>query len=210
MKSMKINKIRILDAALVLLESEGIEGLTMRKLADTLHIRAASLYWHFSNKQSLIEGIADHMVKDVATHPPETNSWQQTTEHLASELREALMAHRDGARVFAGTYVISDNILRINNALISAFSQSGAPLSAAAEATMTVLYFVLGCCIEQQAAVQAGSDYLAEKRMVFDQTDHECYPQTQAAADILFNTDFDSRFRNGLDMLLSGFRQKIS
>lgn len=63
MKTPKITRLQILETALQLLETEGIDGLTMRKLADALNIKAASLYWHFSNKLSLVEGMADHIVR---------------------------------------------------------------------------------------------------------------------------------------------------
>lgn len=66
MKNQKITRLQVLETALQLLETDGIDGLTMRKLADALHIKAASLYWHFNNKQSLVEGMADHIVANVA------------------------------------------------------------------------------------------------------------------------------------------------
>ncbi|MRE27413.1 TetR/AcrR family transcriptional regulator C-terminal domain-containing protein, partial [Klebsiella quasipneumoniae] len=77
---------------------------------------------------------------------------------LATELREAFLQHRDGARVFAGTYVISENVLRINNTLITLIMQSGASAELASNMSMTLLYFILGCCIEQQAITLIDSE----------------------------------------------------
>ena len=49
----------IVRAALTLLDEVGLEGLTMRRLATALKIQAPSLYWHFPNKQALLDGMAD-------------------------------------------------------------------------------------------------------------------------------------------------------
>ena len=49
---MKIQREAVVARALDLLDEVGIEGLTMRRLADAMGIKAASLYWHFSNKQA--------------------------------------------------------------------------------------------------------------------------------------------------------------
>ncbi|MDM3682443.1 TetR/AcrR family transcriptional regulator C-terminal domain-containing protein, partial [Proteus mirabilis] len=72
-------------------------------------------------------------------------------KRLATDLREAFFLHGDGARVFGGTYVISENVLRINNTLITLIMQSVASAELASNMSMTLLYFILGCCIEQQA-----------------------------------------------------------
>ena len=61
----------------------------MRKLADALHIKAASLYWHFDNKQTLIEGMADRIVSEVAVDFHYSQDWKADLKRLATELREA-------------------------------------------------------------------------------------------------------------------------
>ena len=76
MKSPKIDRLNVLDTALSA-GKEGIEGLTMRKLADALHIKAASLYWHFDNKQTLIEGMADRIVSEVAVDFHYSQDWKK-------------------------------------------------------------------------------------------------------------------------------------
>lgn len=102
------------------------------------------LYWHFDNKQTLIEGMADRIVSEVAINFEFKNNWKEDIKRLSYDLRNAFLRHRDGARVFAGTYVISENVLRINNTFISAIMQSGTSAQLASKITMTLLYFILG------------------------------------------------------------------
>ena len=210
MKIPKIDRLKILDTAISLLESEGIEGLTMRKLADALQIKAASLYWHFDNKQALIEGIADRIVSDVAVNFELKHHWQEDCKQLAYDLRNAFLRHRDGARIFAGTYVISENVLRINNTFISAIIQSGVSAELASKMTMTLLYFILGCCIEQQSVMLIEKVELMNKREEFEQLVQDKFPQTWQARDVLFADDFTSRFEFGLEQLLLGFQNHVN
>lgn len=210
MKTPKIDRLKVLDTALSLLETEGIEGLTMRKLADALQIKAASLYWHFDNKQTLIEGMADRIVSEVAINFEFKNNWKEDIKRLSYDLRNAFLRHRDGARVFAGTYVISENVLRINNTFISAIMQSGTSAQLASKITMTLLYFILGRCIEQQSVMLIEKEELANKREAFEQLVQDKFPQTWQAREVLFADDFTYRFDFGLEHLILGFQHQIN
>lgn len=207
MRTPKITRQQVLETALKLLEIEGIEGLTMRKLADALNIKAASLYWHFSHKQALVEGMADHIVATVAVNFQYQEDWSANLIAITSQLRNALLQHRDGARVFAGTYVVSDNVLRINNALIKTFMQTGLSANKAASSTMTVFYFILGCCIEQQAAMFSTDSDLLNKGAEFSQLSQEQFPYTWEAKEMLFADNYDERFFDGLQLIINGLQK---
>ncbi|MEG0884851.1 MAG: TetR family transcriptional regulator, partial [Janthinobacterium sp.] len=107
---MKIQREAVVARALDLLDEVGIEGLTMRRLADAMGIKAASLYWHFSNKQALLDGMADVLIDDVARSVDADAGWETRLRQVAAQMRAALSARRDGVRVFGGTYVISENV----------------------------------------------------------------------------------------------------
>src|SRR5690606_3004815 len=101
MKAPKIQRDHVIRTALNLLDQDGLEGLTMRKLAQALQVQAPSLYWHFNSKQALIDGMADALVDSVARSFPDGQNWDARVRQVAGELRQALLRHRDGARVFA-------------------------------------------------------------------------------------------------------------
>jgi TetR/AcrR family tetracycline transcriptional repressor len=147
----KIVKEEVVATALKLLDEMGIEGLTMRKLADALRVQAPSLYWHFANKEALLEGMADALMVPVARHNPEGEAWDVRLIRIAGEMRGALLSHRDAARVFAGTYPVSDNVLRVGSLLIECLRQVGGDDRTASWDAFSVLYFVLGFVIEEQA-----------------------------------------------------------
>lgn len=210
MKAPKIQREQVIQTALQLLNQEGLEGLTMRKLAQALHIQAPSLYWHFQNKQALIDGMADALVEKVACTLSTTQTWEAHVQQIAAELRQALLQYRDGARVFAGTYVVTDNVLRTSEAMIAALMKAGADSELAATSSFSVTYYVLGLVMEEQAVGPNGYLDLAARKQEFTDLTHDKYPHNWAARETIFSDDFDTRFTTGLDLLLSGIKQRLS
>ena len=88
----------IIEAAFRLLDETGIEGVSLRKLACSLGIRAPSLYWHFKSKQALIDAMADAMITEVARDIPAGQHWRSTMHQIANEFRTAFKAHRPNGR----------------------------------------------------------------------------------------------------------------
>lgn len=95
-----LDQAQIVQAALVLLDEVGFDGLTMRSLADKLGIKAASLYWHVRDKQELMGLLAEEICAPMR-EPDRTLPWRERLEALGYEYRCVLLAHRDAARVFA-------------------------------------------------------------------------------------------------------------
>ncbi|HDX9012061.1 TPA: tetracycline resistance transcriptional repressor TetR(E), partial [Aeromonas dhakensis] len=95
----------VISMALTLLDSEGLEGLTTRKLAQSLKIEQPTLYWHVRNKQTLMNMLSEAILAKHHTRsaPLPTESWQQFLQENALSFRKALLVHRDGARLHIGT-----------------------------------------------------------------------------------------------------------
>jgi AcrR family transcriptional regulator len=89
---------RLVSAALDLLDEAGLEGLTMRTLAERLGMRAASLYWHIRDKDQLLGLLAEAIVAEVPEPAPDL-PWRAQLEAFATDYRDVLRSHRDGARV---------------------------------------------------------------------------------------------------------------
>lgn len=92
---------RIVAAALRILDAHGLADLTMRRLAAELDVRASALYWHFESKQVLLAAVADRIVRGAAV------SEDAEPAEVALALRDALLAHRDGAEVVLSTQALA-------------------------------------------------------------------------------------------------------
>lgn len=101
---MSLDRAAIIEAALTLLDQEGIDGLSTRKLATALGIRGPSLYWHFKNKRDLLDHMAEAMLHRALPPLPDNGRFDRTAwlGEGARGIRREALARRDGARVLAG------------------------------------------------------------------------------------------------------------
>ena len=87
----KLNRNRILKAAIRLADQGGIESLTMRKLARKLGVEAMSLYNHVANKNDLVEGMVDQVLGEIEL--PEDGDWDGAIRRCAISAHEAFLRH---------------------------------------------------------------------------------------------------------------------
>lgn len=203
-----LNQEHIIDAAFRLLDEAGIEGVSLRKLACSLGIRAPSLYWHFKSKQALIDAMADALIVDVAREIPPGQHWRATMHQIADEFRAAFKARRDGARVYAGTFLATENVLRVADATIAALVEAGAPLDFAATTALDSICYVMGFVIEEQS-LPTEVDVVEGIREDFFALAKARFPHCWQARESIADLDFDGRFNNGIDLLLDGVERRI-
>jgi TetR/AcrR family tetracycline transcriptional repressor len=149
----------VIKAALEILDAEGLENVTLRRIAAKLNVQAPALYWHFKNKQDLTDDMAQTILSnaelDNFTEPTDINNWPQWLADLMHCLRNSLIAHRDGGRVVAGAsfgraYALEKMLAQIARVLNKAgFDNLPAGLAAA-----TTIDYVWGFVIEEQAGTE--------------------------------------------------------
>lgn len=101
-KEALISRRRSLEAALEIIDNEGLAALSIRRLADKLGVNGASLYHHFENKDEIITGAARLALEDVRAPDMESVSWREWLPQNARELRAALLLHPEIIPVVIG------------------------------------------------------------------------------------------------------------
>jgi TetR/AcrR family tetracycline transcriptional repressor len=202
-----LHRADVVDGAVGLLDAEGLEGLTTRKLGARLNVDGSALYRHFPNKEALLDALADRLVEGIDRPLPE-GSWDEQLAVLARRLREALLAHRDGARVVAGTYVTGPNTRLVGNAIFEILERAGFPAERAGWIVFALNYYVLGHTIEEQAQAElaASRAWKAKLAEMADRPD-SAYIATAVAA--TFNADPAERFTYGLRAFLDGIGREL-
>jgi TetR/AcrR family tetracycline transcriptional repressor len=146
---------QVVSAALELLDEVGLDGLTMRTLADRLGVRAASLYWHLRDKEELLGLLAEAINAQTALPIPGA-TWRAKVEAAAAEYRRVLLAHRDSARIVTGRFGPGPETMRRIEATLRIFVDAGFSLADAADAGYLVANFVPGFVAEESMARPAG------------------------------------------------------
>ncbi|GGN59830.1 TetR family transcriptional regulator [Actinoplanes lobatus] len=150
---MALDRQRIVAEAVALLDAEGLDGVTTRKLAARLGVQSPTLYWHLPNKAALVTAIADAILDQEFgdMSPPEPDQhWRDWLSGLAERLRRALLAHPDGARVVS-TAQLSRAMAGISELAMNTLVARGVPLRQARVIVLTVERFTVGHVLEEQA-----------------------------------------------------------
>jgi len=88
-----ISRRKVLETALAIIDEDGLDGLSIRRLAEALGINGASLYHHFENKDDILVGAAEFALTDVRTPDTTDEDWRQWLPRNARNLRAALLRH---------------------------------------------------------------------------------------------------------------------
>ena len=115
---------RVLLAALGLADAHGIEALTMRRLAQELGVEAMSLYHHVRNKQDLLGGICDLVVREFVLPAP-GDPWKAAVRRTAISAYEALIRHPWAASLLLSGSTESQARIRYMDAVLGAFRMGG-------------------------------------------------------------------------------------
>ena len=149
-----LSRDQIVSAALELLDTEGIDALSMRKLGTRLNAGATSMYSHVANKDELIELVVDHVYGEVdLTGIEGTTDWRAAVNRIAHGLRDGFLRHPWIASVLGqvGTASLGPNLLRLSEALLGVFEEGGYSLEAAAQGMNTVSGYVIGVASTEAA-----------------------------------------------------------
>jgi TetR/AcrR family transcriptional regulator, tetracycline repressor protein len=188
----QLHRTHVLDGAIAILDEYGLADLTMRRLAGSLNVQPGALYWHFPNKQTLLGAIADRILEPIEA-PVQSVDWDDRIAELAHRLRDAMLAHRDGAELVAASFAARTTTTRTRRLFVEA-AQHAEMSRAEAELTAdTLLYYVLGQTVDEQARIQLDS----------------VGALTDDASPLFESPDASSRFDFGLRLFVGGIRELL-
>lgn len=150
---MALDRQQVVAEAVALLDAEGLDGVTTRRLAARLGVQSPTLYWHVPNKAALVTAIADAILADLVEDldpPPTRGASQDWLARFAGGLRRTLLAHPDGARVVSSAQ-LSAAMNALSERAMSTLVADGVPLRRARVVVLTVERFTIGYVLEEQA-----------------------------------------------------------
>jgi AcrR family transcriptional regulator len=202
----RLSKAAVVQAGLDVLNEAGIDGVTVRAVASRLGVQAPALYWHVRDKQDLLDEMATEIWRRVTAELaalPDGQPWDQAMAEFAAITRRALLSHRDGAKVFSGTYLTDASVLQAQEAGLAQMIQQGFTLADVIRAYSLLYSFTVGFCIEEQAVAQAaasGDDRYSLARRA-ERLDGHAYPLAVQAGPEIFG-DPDARFADLVGVII--------
>lgn len=208
----KLTADAIVTAGLATLQAEGLDGLTMTRVADRLEVKPASLYWHVHNKEELLDLLADAMFAalDLSRHV-EPDDWRGSLTAILRAMRHHMLGYRDAARLVAGRFTTGPGQLRNIETMLGVLRAAGLSNRDTAYMAFLLSTFLIGFVGGEQAplsaAVSAGRTaraHLDTLHTQFAALPKDEYPHTVDLAAEMTEPNLDSRFEFALDRLLDG------
>jgi AcrR family transcriptional regulator len=214
-----LSRDQIVKVTMELLDTEGLAGLSMRKLAARLDSGATSLYWHVQTKDDLIDLVIDEVYGEIDVPDADLAGWRAGVLLLAHNLRAAVLRHGWLPEVIYTRPSIGPNAVRMGSRGLALFTAAGFTGRDIDYSMGAVLSFVFGNANSQaawQATVRRSGRSVAERNQeilaevdqltTMDPTMHESVQRRRVAdMDQLQNESFSY----GLDTLLDGLEKRL-
>jgi TetR/AcrR family transcriptional regulator, tetracycline repressor protein len=208
---MSIQKSQIIQTAIAILDRDGLEGVTLRRLAKELDIKAASIYWHIPSKERLLDEMANAiLVEQFGTFDfkNDERDWAEWLDTLAHMLRTAMLAHREGARVVAGAHPdIAVMLVKLWDLTVRVLHKHGFSYGKSVTIALTLINFTFGSVIEEQASPPHAP---APDEMPNDLPSIlESFQAMATAMEAWQDEGNDGRFDTGVRIIINGVRAEI-
>ncbi|MGW0550644.1 TetR/AcrR family transcriptional regulator [Streptomyces altiplanensis] len=218
----QLTREQIVAAAIELLDAEGIEALSMRKLGTRLDAAATSLYRHVANKDELIELVVDEVYGELQVPAAaDRTQWRAGVARIATDLRAMTLRHPWIAPELGqvGLVHIGPNAMRMSSGLLAQFEAAGFPADEKDQAMGTLTAYVIGIATSEAAYLsliarsgKSEQEWVAGLRPAFDEASRQ-HPRlregSSAQQDVHPQQIRDADFAYGLDRVLDGLTARL-
>ena len=207
-RSGRLDREVVIERALALADTDGLDALTIRRLADELGVTPMALYWHFSNKDELIDALAAHLFAQVSLpDTPAGADWVTAMRELQVAFVAALRPHPAVAPLARDRVLASRAGLVLAERSLGLLRQAGFSAEQAAElggyllgAVVTLVTAEPGRAGPDDAAVRAR---LAALRTL---SPREFPNLVDAAEPLSYCANDDAYYARGVELLIEGLR----
>ncbi|PYI52061.1 TetR/AcrR family transcriptional regulator C-terminal domain-containing protein [Paenibacillus flagellatus] len=209
-----LDRSRIVNAALAVLQAEGLERISMRNIAEHLGVKAAALYYHVKDKEQLLHLLAEKIGSETEL-PGEELPWRERLSQWAFGFRGTLHRYRDAAAIMGATIAAGPSRLDHIEFLFRTLSEAGFRDEHVPWLAAMLKNYVTGFADEEARLAdrarreETNADGLADAYAgKFRALAPDRYPHMIRLASRTTAVEWEREFRFGLDVLLDGFEAK--
>ncbi len=197
---------RIVEAALSLVDEEGIEGLSMRRLAKELGVDPMAIYHHLPNKRALLSALIEEVFSEMRVpEPEETGSWRERVRAWARAFRAVARAHPKLVPHLASyPEAAAEATLESTEELYAAFEAAGMSPSQIVGAVGVVVDYLNGYALAEASGALGEPDEQREMLEMLDARPRGELPAMRRTLEALPGEEQATDFEFGLDILLAG------
>jgi AcrR family transcriptional regulator len=204
---------RVLDGAMELADEIGVEGLTIRRLADHLDTKPMTIYHHIPNKEAIVDGMVDRVFTEI-DRPPADLHWKEAMRHRCSSARQVLARHRWAAPLMESRTNPGPATLAHHDAVLGCLRGGGLTLAMAGHAYAVLDAFVYGFALQEASLPATGGEEMAElAEHIMEPLPDDLYPHmTEFTTEYVLKPGYDFRaeFEFGLNLILDGLEAAAS
>jgi TetR/AcrR family transcriptional regulator, tetracycline repressor protein len=207
----RLSKRAVTEQALKLADADGLDALTIRKLAQHLGVTPMALYWHFRSKEDLLEGVAEQVWGEIDVHvDPSIPWWAQLQAGLESLLR-VLRAHPSAPQLLLEHEKQNEAALRATEATLEILRGAGFDPQHASEIARSTLWTgIMLVMSEAGYHPELSGDERAElhrrTEIFFAMLPAARYPRLIECSAPVADCDPDFHYRLGVEMFIAGVR----
>ncbi len=206
----RLSRSAVVDRALQLADSEGIDALTIRRLATELGVTPMALYWHFRSKDELIAGLADRIWGEINSDVDPAAAWPRQLRSLLESLIDVLCAHSSASALLIGNKMFGESSWRVTEVALEVLRSAGFDALHASEIARSALWTALMLVMSQPGFEYMTQDERAEhmrrKQIELASLPPQRYPRLVEAAVPMTTCDDDPVFHYqfGVDLFIAG------
>ncbi|MEU7904017.1 TetR/AcrR family transcriptional regulator [Actinoplanes sp. NPDC049118] len=211
---------QIVDAGLRIVMVEGIEAVSMRRIAAVFDTGASSLYAHVANKDELLQLMFDRICAEVEVPEPEPVRWREQIKEMARHSHAVMTRYNNIARAALATVPSGPNALRLSEGMLTIMLAGGVPPQVAAWSLDRLFLYIVADAYENSLHMQnlrEGQDtreyfegFVTQLADFYGDLPADRFPNIRAHAKTLTSGSGDERFEFGLDMLVDGLARYVT
>jgi TetR/AcrR family transcriptional regulator, tetracycline repressor protein len=206
----RLSRATVAEYALKLADAEGVDSVTIRRLAQELGVTPMALYWHFKNKDELFLGIVDHALTGVKATRETDDPWQHQLRSMVESLITVMRAHPCLTDLLHSVDMRqASSFTRATNDALELLSRGGYSLEEGYWAASYLLHASIGLVSAQPGCPTTmtpaeGAEWRRQKRLALEMLPRDEYPMLVAFARTLEDDpDVDRYYRFGVDLVMA-------
>jgi TetR/AcrR family transcriptional regulator, tetracycline repressor protein len=211
----RLSKAVVIDRALAIGDAEGLDAVTIRRVANELGVTPMALYWHFRAKDELLAGLADRVWGEIDTDVGSAGDWSQQLRRILESLVRVLRAHPCASQLLASTEKLhGDAALAVTETTLEVLRRGGFDPALASEIARSGLWTGLMLVMSAPGFDPAVTDadrveVMRRQHVRLAMLPPDRYPRLVESAASLTGCaadDQDFHYRFGIDLFIAGVR----